>query len=54
VVKHGNAEWGAHRVQEGMGEHRRVQASTGNCKNWDFIGQGESRHINATSACHPW
>jgi len=32
-------------MQESTGEHRKVQASAGNCKNQDFIGQGESRHI---------
>ncbi len=34
-------------MQESVGECRRVQVSTGNCENQDFIGQGESRRINA-------
>ena len=34
-------------MQESAGECRRVQASTGNCENHLFIGQGESRHISS-------
>src|SRR6266571_2206408 len=34
-------------MQESAGECRRVQASTGNCKNHLFIGQGESRRISS-------